>query len=451
MNRPAAVVLARRWWPAVLLAVIVVAWRAVTWMERPAAAAPTPAAGIASAASAAAPAGPTTQSDVAPASPPASQPVMALAHSGIGASAATRAAAPAGKAASAPRVMRVCGGAEVPVAADGNPDEAAVNALGDPTEMRREVLARLDASADELARAVADYSVALRSRWLANAHRHAADLAAAAASAASAAASEPFGDFQLPTAETPAVQAAAQARAERLVDTATATTDPRVYAMAMRLCRPFHVGPPPSCSRLSLAQWARLDPANAAVWLELFEDATSRRDTPAANEALHRMATATSFDSRYGLVAGAVVAHAPNDDRSALPAFTLAVEVVGLEAAFWLPGLQSLVAACGGTALDDTNRRETCSRVAELMAEATDTLITPSIATAIGRKLGWPQARLDAHKAELSQLYERASAMIDDANPLGCPTLKRQLDHLERVGRMGEIAALRNAPQIPPR
>lgn len=232
----------------------------------------------------------------------------------------------------------------------------------------------------------------------------------------------------------------AEAR-DALAQMATTTRDPRVYALAFNVC-----GAMPneaSCQRLSAEQWARLDPGNAAPWLFALDRAEQRRDMAAQNEALHRIATSARSDQHYFALSGLVLAHTPSDDAAMSAKLTLAVEMIGIAAAHSVPGYQGLTHACSGAALKDSNRRETCSAVAELFVAGSDTLIERSIGVRLGEKLGWPAERVDRLRGEFAAYTESVAAASVAGPPDACLGTARVLDGLARNVRLGEVGALR--------
>jgi len=239
-----------------------------------------------------------------------------------------------------------------------------------------------------------------------------------------------------------ALDAVASAR-DSLARFAASTSDPAAYAFAFRLCGSGRIRSGP-CGLLSAEQWARLDPGNAAPWLEVFDQAQARKDSAAVNEALHRIATSQRSDQRYFELPGLLIDAAAGDASLSNGVFLLASESLGYSAAWTLPGYQPLVSACRRDALRDSNRRQTCDAIAELMAERSDTLIERAIGGAVGRQLGWPDERIERMRAEQSAFGESAGfAGIEPRELLGCAAIKRVTDELRRKARLGEVGAMR--------
>lgn len=232
---------------------------------------------------------------------------------------------------------------------------------------------------------------------------------------------------------------------DALVQKALSSSDPKAYALAFNSCGGERRSTG-ACAMLSAAQWARLDPGNLSPWLAMLTDARARQDRAAEDEALHRMATARRSELGTFLLPGLVVNAAPADDASVLAAWAMADEMIGAASAWHLPGYQHLIGACKGVALRDANRRQTCAAIAEVLSEHADTVLERRFGTLIGARVGWPAERVDrvrgeqaAHEAALSA----SAPLADGRRDLGCARLRRDLDHLRRLARLGETGVLR--------
>ena len=231
----------------------------------------------------------------------------------------------------------------------------------------------------------------------------------------------------------------AEAR-DALVQMATTTRNPQVYALAFNVC-----GATPneaSCRLLSAEQWARLDPDNAAPWMFVLTQAAQRRDMAAQGEALHRLATSVRSDPYLFAMTGQVLAHSQGDEASMSAAATLALEASGVELAWPIPGYQSLVPLCKGAALRDANRRQTCDAVAELFVARSSHLLERTIGVRLGSQLGWPDERVDRLRGEFAAY---GASLAGDGSALNntCAATRRGLELLERNARLGEAGALR--------
>lgn len=235
---------------------------------------------------------------------------------------------------------------------------------------------------------------------------------------------------------------------DSLARLAATTTDPATYALAYRMCGSGRIRAG-SCGLLSAEQWARLDPGNAVPWFDVL--AQARKESAAANEALHRIATSQRSDQRFFELPGLLIEAAPDDDALRNGVFMLAMESIAYQAAWVLPAYQTLVPACSRDALRDSNRRQVCEAIGELMAEKSDTMFERGLSTAVGRQVGWSEERIERMRAEESAFSETGFAGIEPREALGCAGIRRMTDDLRRKARLGEVGAMRewlahNAP-----
>lgn len=232
---------------------------------------------------------------------------------------------------------------------------------------------------------------------------------------------------------------------DALVRKAVSSSDPKAYALAFNSCGGDRRSTG-ACPMLSAAQWARLDPGNLSPWLAMLAEAKARKDRAAEDEALHRMATARRSELGTFLLPGLVVNAAPDDDASVLAAWAMADEMIGTAAAWGMPGYQHLTDACKGVALRDANRRQTCAAIAEVLSEHADTVLERRFGTRIGAHVGWSAERVDRVRGEHAAYEASLSAaapFADGQRGLSCSRLRRDLDHLRRLARLGETGVLR--------
>jgi hypothetical protein len=109
------------------------------------------------------------------------------------------------------------------------------------------------------------------------------------------------------------------------------------------------------------------------------------------------------------------------------------------------------MAACTGAALADANRRQACEAAATTLTERSDSLLPVVMGAAIGRRLGWPDDRVDALRA----LQLAAADMARGSAPAGaapapaevpstCGGARRMLALLSRQAREGEVQPIRD-------
>ncbi len=227
----------------------------------------------------------------------------------------------------------------------------------------------------------------------------------------------------------------------RLADIASRSRDPVLYGFVLRTCG--HVrSKDSSCRLLSPAQWARLDPGNAAPWFELLASAVAARDAAARSEALHRIASSDRNVGYEGVMPRVILDHAPAGDHGALIASLLGVEAVGIEAA-WVRYYPAVTSSCSSIALTDANRRQICSAVAELLVERSGDRLDQAVGVKLGESLGWPTDRTDRRRGE-SQAYFGALAHSFTADEdLACTTVRRNLDSFRAQADSGDVGRQR--------
>jgi hypothetical protein len=225
---------------------------------------------------------------------------------------------------------------------------------------------------------------------------------------------------------------------ERLAKRAAATSDARVYALAMQECQLARGQG--SCALLSPDQWARLDDGNALPWLYILQRARDRNDAAQMEEALYRIGMATRYETSMFAIAGKVADRAGASDVDTVAALLLGVDAVGVAAARNDP-FQALAQACRGAALADANRRQACELAAATLAERSDSLAAGVIGASIGRRLGWPADRVDKLRGlPLAAAAEADSIMSGVFElPSSCASARRILASFSRKARDGEV------------
>ena len=228
--------------------------------------------------------------------------------------------------------------------------------------------------------------------------------------------------------------------AGHVAEIASRSADPVLYGFALRTCKTSSDESP--CRLLSPAQWARLDPGNAAPWIELLSRAGAKIDPTVRDEAMHRIATSDRNDGYYGRLPGVILEHAPTGDRNALIAWLLAVEVIGIEAA-WPRNPAAIFATCNAGALADANRRQTCRAVADVMGERSDDSFDEAMGARLGERLGWPIDKVDRLRGEADVYQSTLMQTVQADAGLGCSTIRRDLDLFRSRAAIGEVGTRR--------
>ena len=192
-----------------------------------------------------------------------------------------------------------------------------------------------------------------------------------------------------------------------LVALALHSSDPTIYAMALAACerRAVDSAHAQACQMINAEQGARLDADNAAAWLLVAAQAVARREPELVAEALHRASVATRLHYRTfefaALALAAIPANLPRAERA-----QILVSAIGIQAALSMPQLQVLTVQCDAARMGDSNRRQTCSALAELLVSKGPTLIDLHIGRRIGERAGWPRERTEQLGATSEALFE---------------------------------------------
>ncbi len=331
-----------------------------------------------------------------------------------------------GTASAADDEVQVCGGAWVKSGADGRPSEEAMNAMDDRAteEAVSAALVAMEASSDPRALAAARYFRAVRAGLAAE------FLSKCDGNAVCVARDE---------------RSRSQGRAQRdaLARLAQDSNDPQVYAWAYRACKNAPEADHGACLMVSAAQWARLDPSNAEPWLALGDEARTRGDSSAFDEAMFHVASSERHDPGFGALSAVMTEYVPAGDANLLGTWGMLIQAIGIDSVDGI-AWQNSSRYCGAEEIADPNRRETCERMARMLVDRSTTLIARSIGTGIGKRLGWPAERLEAlaRQREAETSVQRVHAVQASADPFNCSGLRDQIDRLREVARVGEIEAL---------
>jgi hypothetical protein len=238
-----------------------------------------------------------------------------------------------------------------------------------------------------------------------------------------------------------AMQEARAASVEPLINLATSSNDPRVYAAALYACAGAKVG---GCENLSYAQWAEMEPNNAAAWLSAASEAGSRKDPSALAVALQRAVEATRYDFHVPRLAGIVETESAQAQGplSLSPMYAL---LFSANAMAGVPLFSGILKHCSREEVLDDARRTLCNGLAEKMAENDESLIAAMMARVIGERVGWNAERLQSLKDEYTIATGQIFEGMTDKNMLSCEMVKKSNQRALRVLQIGERVAAREA------
>jgi len=235
------------------------------------------------------------------------------------------------------------------------------------------------------------------------------------------------------------------AHRDALARLAQTTDDAQVYAWAYRACKGAAEGAPGACMQVTAAQWTRIDPDNAEPWLAAAEEARRRKDDAALDDAMFHVAAAERHDSGRAALAATLAEYTPQDERSLIGTSMAIVQAVGIEAeaaSDW----QGISEYCSVPATAEANRRETCERVATVLADRSTSVAARNLGSAVGRRLGWSAERLEPlteqRDAESMATRLRGSD-AGHADPLACAAMRATIERVRSRAEFGEVEMLR--------
>jgi hypothetical protein len=246
------------------------------------------------------------------------------------------------------------------------------------------------------------------------------------------------------------VRAGDEQAVDRLARMAVGSRSSPVYALALMACD--RGGRRGACQMLSVEQWARLDPGNAAPWMRMLSEASNRRDDAALDEALFQISRATSYDDFSSVPLKQVIVRLPADaplfERFGVMADLFAMSVAS-PAQFAAYG--ALHKHCDAQAVVDANRRQACAAVAEALVPRSRSLMDFRAALIVGEQGGWPAERVQALRDEGDAAWQWVTESAARPGDFSCGFLAREQARIAEMSRAGEWPVLsrriRSAPE----
>ena len=223
-------------------------------------------------------------------------------------------------------------------------------------------------------------------------------------------------------------------RRRQLAAMATATSDPRIYALAFRTC---HGSTDDGCHALSVRRWAELDPGNAVPWTFLLDEAAARGDVSGQQEAWFHMAAAKRFEDREFAQLQPIVESSDDSAGGLMAADGLSIMAIGIGAAWPWPAAPW--DQCRAAAHVDSNRAQLCEKFADVMFEHSDSLVGRAFGAALTKRMAGDASRSATVGAEMKLWADEWSQSKEPS----CDTLKSQLSLLLRAVAVGPPAAAR--------
>ena len=229
---------------------------------------------------------------------------------------------------------------------------------------------------------------------------------------------------------------------DELVQLAAGAGDPALYALAVGQCRKSSADADTAgaCQRISLSEWARLDPDNAEPWIATAQAASRRNDTQAEAVAFARAADTHKIDNESASLLSFGLAELPQGITPA-EKMSLSIELIGFESAWGGPELSEIAHYCSVEALRGDETHKECDAVAELLVKHGGTILNLGLGVRIGERVGWPSDRVKEILREREALFR---LIPDERHGWSCETVYRTNEFIDKRTQLGELGALRD-------
>ncbi|MFT3664544.1 hypothetical protein [Piscinibacter sp.] len=227
---------------------------------------------------------------------------------------------------------------------------------------------------------------------------------------------------------------------DELARLAERSRDPLPYALAFQACEMFRDRvAAPACAALRVESWAERDPSNAFVWISAAGQ--QGLDPARRSQYVERALAAESMRGNWGAMHRVLAKAAPPSEA---PLDRSVRFFEGAAADAFVGELQVVNAHCGDAALRQGERRQQCERLAAFLADKGDSVLSITVGTGIGRRLGWSEDRLARYQREREALTDLLPPEIASS---GCDGLARAEAYFADVAKYGELGALRRRRQ----
>lgn len=234
---------------------------------------------------------------------------------------------------------------------------------------------------------------------------------------------------------------------DMLANLAGTTTDPVVYALALRVCgRQSGNSSGGYCDAISPEGWAQIDPDNAAAWLDVARDLEQRPELGGAAEALRNAAAAHRYDSGTDSLV-AIALPAMPAGHTLFEQYFLTADLTGFQAAMAVPSWLTAM-RCTDIERGSPNVLKDCSAIAETLVATGKGTTDLAIGARLGEKVGWSAQRVkDLRRQEEALMMVMMGGARDFSVPQSCHDAVRDVEKLKRRSAIGEIPALREELQ----
>jgi hypothetical protein len=239
-------------------------------------------------------------------------------------------------------------------------------------------------------------------------------------------------------------------RQHELIRLATSTSDADVYALAIHSCASsVGDGAQGDCAELSFGQWARIEPGNAAPWLDIAHDALLRGDKATVDDAMFR-ASKSQYNDYHdeqfdALIASDFVARQSEADQTGIT-----ISIAGVKAAVAIPSLTTPGQYCDSSVATHPYRVQVCGDLAAMLMRDGRSLIDVYIGSRIASRVGWSDSRLRSLRDEgdaLRQVEADHLAQFSVAGDWGmsCDAQRNFRRDSAVIAKLGQAAKFRQA------
>ena len=211
-----------------------------------------------------------------------------------------------------------------------------------------------------------------------------------------------------------------------LVALALAERDPAIIAAALYACRGNRSG---ACATISYADWAAVEPDNAAAWLQLADEDLGKKALAARDEALRRAAAASGYDLRVPSLASVWNAELIQSQPPLVRA-SIGAQLASSQINTASTPIYAMSNYCRPDGLDDAHKK-LCDTLANKLVDQDDSITGLGIATFIGKRIGWDEARLQALRDQKSVALGMMGDMSSGANMYSCEDLAKQIQETQ--------------------
>lgn len=236
-------------------------------------------------------------------------------------------------------------------------------------------------------------------------------------------------------------------RRDELVTAALASEDPRLHLLAVQGCeaaREQGEAVPAGCSQLTAGRRTRLEPDNAAAWIDAAGEAERRGDEAAVVNALFQAAQ-TDYSNVYPTMLPALVQGGWAGSRTVAQRDSDLRAATEVSADATLRSVAPLRTLCGEEAMADANRAQVCERLGRLLLGSGSSLLEAYAGMEIGLNAGWDTETLAATRAEIEALSRAALAGLRPPGTDECHRQLRMQRFMMSAARRSEWAALETA------